>query len=90
MNFKDIIGVICGFLIIVFGVFLLYVFKDVYFSLKDVFKFFFQVNGVSKTRNFGKQVNDEIEVMFMYRINNVIDDDEEEFVIVFVNNINYL
>lgn len=90
MNSKDTIGAICGFLTIVFGVFLLHAFKDVHFSLKDVLKFSSQANGAPKTRNPGKQVNDETEAMLMHRINNATDDDEEESATVFANNINHL
>lgn len=89
MNSKDTIGAICGFLTIVFGVFLLHAFKDVHFSLKDVLKFSSQANGAPK-RNPGKQVNDETEAMLMHRINNATDDDEEESATVFANNINHL
>ena len=90
MNSKDTIGAICGFLTIVFGVFLLHAFKDVHFSLKDVLKFSSQANGAPKTRNPGKpQVNDETEAM-LHRINSNATDEEEESVTVFVNNINHL
>jgi len=91
MNSKDTIGAICGFLTIVFGVFLLHAFKDVHFSLKDVLKFSSQANGAPKTRNPGKlQVNEETEAMLHRISSNADDDEEEESVTVFVNNVNHL
>lgn len=90
MNSKDTIGAICGFLTIVFGVFLLHAFKDVHFSLKDVLKFSSQANGAPKTRNPGNlQVNEETEAM-LHRISSNATDEEEESVTVFVNNVNHL
>lgn len=90
MNSKDTIGAICGFLTIVFGVFLLHAFKDVHFSLKDVLKFSSQANGAPKMRNPGNlQVNEETEAM-LHRISSNATDEEEESVTVFVNNVNHL
>lgn len=91
MNSKDTIGAICGFLTIVFGVFLLHAFKDVHFSLKDVLKFSSQANGAPKTRNPGKlQANEETEAMLHRISSNATDEEEEESVTVFVNNVNHL
>lgn len=91
MNSKDTIGAICGFLTIVFGVFLLHAFKDVHFSLKDVLKFSSQPNGAAKLRNPTKQTNDETEAILMHHISNPTDDEEEEVSVTsFANNINHL
>lgn len=90
MNARDTIGVICGFLTIIFGVFLLHAFKDVHFSLKDVLKFSSQSNGVAKLRIPGKQANEETEAILMHHIGNATDDEEEETVTVFTNNVNHL
>ena len=36
MTYSDIVGTMCGFLVIVFGVFLLHAFKDVKVTFKDL------------------------------------------------------
>ena len=90
MDSKDTIGAICGFLTIVFGVFLLHAFKDVHFTLKDVLKFSSQANGALKGRLLGKQPNEETQAILMHNMGNATDDDEEENVTVFANNINHL
>jgi len=90
MNSKDTIGAICGFLTIVFGVFLLHAFKDVHFSLKDVLKFSAQTNGAAKIRKPGALLNDGEEAILMHHINNRAEDDEEEAMTVFANNANHL
>lgn len=84
MNSKDTIGAICGFLTIVFGVFLLHAFKDVHFSLKDVLKFS-QTNGVQRARKPHAPLNDESEAILMHHMGG---DDEEETA--FANNANHL
>lgn len=88
MNSKDTIGAICGFLTIVFGVFLLHAFKDVHFSLKDVLKFSSQSNGAAKMRNPAK--NEETEAILMHHIGNATDDEEEATVTAFANSVNHL
>ena len=36
MTYSDIVGTMCGFLVIIFGVFLLHAFKDVKVTFKDL------------------------------------------------------
>lgn len=88
MNSKDTIGAICGFLTIVFGVFLLHAFKDVHFSLKDVLKFSAQTNGITRMRKPGDPLNDGAEAILMHHIGKGVDEDDE--VVVLTDNANHL
>ena len=90
MNSRDTIGAICGFLTIVFGVFLLHAFKDVHFSLKDILKFSAQTNGAARIRKPGAPLNDGAEAILMHHIGDGAEDDEEETMTVFENNANHL
>lgn len=89
MNSKDTIGAICGFLTIVFGVFLLHAFKDVHFSLKDVLKFSAQTNGAARMRKPGASINEEAEAILMHHIGKGGEEDDEEETM-FANNANHL
>ena len=88
MDTKDTIGAICGFLTIVFGVFLLHAFKDVHFSLKDVLQFSTQPNGATRIRKPGPVINDEAQAFLMHPMG--VKEEEEEEVAAFANNANHL
>ncbi|XP_068701597.1 magnesium transporter NIPA2-like isoform X2 [Montipora capricornis] len=88
MDSKDTIGAICGFLTIVFGVFLLHAFKDVHFSLKDVLQFSTQPNGATRIRKPGPVINDEAQAFLMHPMG--VKEEEEEEVAAFANNANHL
>ena len=87
MDPKDTIGAICGFLTIVFGVFLLHAFKDVHFTLKDILKSNSQANGIPKVKFVSKQPNEESRAILMQNDTSITDDEEET---VFANSINHL
>ena len=87
MDPKDTIGAICGFLTIVFGVFLLHAFKDVHFTLKDILKSNSQANGIPKVKFLSKQPNEESRAILMQNDTSITDDEEET---VFANSINHL
>ena len=69
LNTKDMLGALCGFLTIIVGVFLLHAFKDVKFSLKDLY------NIVSRTES-QRPLNDGAEAVLMSSIK---DEDEEDY-----------
>ena len=87
LDSKDTIGAICGFLTIVFGVFLLHAFKDVHFTLKDILKSNSQANGIPKVKFVSKQPNEESRAILMQNDTSITDDEEET---VFANSINHL
>ena len=87
MDPKDTIGAICGFLTIVFGVFLLHAFKDVHFTLKDILKSNSQANGIPKVKFLSKQPNEESRAILIQNDTSITDDEEET---VFANSINHL
>ena len=87
MDPKDTIGAICGFLTIVFGVFLLHAFKDVHFTLKDILKSNSQANGIPKVKYFSKQPNEESRAILIQNDTSITDDEEET---AFANSINHL
>ena len=90
MNSKDTIGAICGFLTIVFGVFLLHAFKDIHFSLKDILKLSSQP-GSKALRTSGNKMNDGAEEILMQHIGNGEDAEEEEEISTLTNNhVNHL
>ncbi|XP_022788261.1 magnesium transporter NIPA2-like [Stylophora pistillata] len=89
MDSKDTIGAICGFLTIVFGVFLLHAFKDVHFTLKDIMKSNSQANGISKVRYINKQPQEESRAILPSN-DDGFTDDEEESVTMYANSINHL
>lgn len=89
MDSKDTIGAICGFLTIVFGVFLLHAFKDVHFTLKDIMKSNSQANGISKVRYINKQPQEESRAILPSN-DDGFTDDEEESVTMYPNSINHL
>jgi len=88
MGSKDTIGAICGFLTIIFGVFLLHAFKDVHFSLKDVLKISTQANGTTIMRKPGPTINEESQAFLMQPLGEKDQEDEEEAV--YTNNANHL
>ena len=87
LDAKDTIGAICGFLTIVFGVFLLHAFKDVHFTLKDILKSNSQANGIPKVKFVSKQPNEESRAILMQNDTSITDDEEETG---FANSINHL
>ena len=87
LDSKDTIGAVCGFLTIVFGVFLLHAFKDVHFTLKDILKSNSQANGIPKVKYVSKQPNEESRAILMQNDTSITDDEEET---VFANSINHL
>ena len=87
LDSKDTIGAICGFLTIVFGVFLLHAFKDVHLTLKDILKSNSQANGIPKVKFVCKQPNEESRAILMQNDTSITDDEEET---VFANSINHL
>ena len=87
LDSKDTIGAICGFLTIVFGVFLLHAFKDVHLTLKDILKSNSQANGIPKVKFVSKQPNEESRAILMQNDTSITDDEEET---VFANSINHL
>ena len=87
MDPKDTIGAICGFLTIVFGVFLLHAFKDVHFTLKDILKSNSQANGIPKVKFLSKQPNEESRAILIQNDTSITDDEEET---AFANSINHL
>ena len=87
LDSKDTIGAICGFLTIMFGVFLLHAFKDVHFTLKDILKSNSQANGIPKVKYVSKQPNEESRAILMQNDTSITDDEEETG---FANSINHL
>ena len=87
LDSKDTIGAVCGFLTIVFGVFLLHAFKNVDFTLKDILKSNSQANGIPKVKYVSKQPNEESRAILMQNDTSITDDEEET---VFANSINHL
>ena len=88
MDSKDTIGAICGFLTIIFGVFLLHAFKDVHFRLKDVLKFSMKANGTMTMRKPGPTIKEESQAFLMQPLGEKDQEDEEEAV--YANNANHL
>ena len=57
---KDIVGALCGFVIIISGVFLLHAFKDVTVTLSDLLKLTNKQNGVEGGSEIGTSNHDPI------------------------------
>lgn len=74
LNAKDSLGSICGFLTIICGVFLLHAFRDIKFSLRELY------GSVSGTNDRSLRINDRNTLMngeTNVLMANILDDDEE-------------